>query len=60
MSNKVITVPNFTVKQMQWLEKQFPEIVHTPTSTNDELRHYFGQRSVLAVIRNRVVRTEDV
>lgn len=44
----------FTQKQMDFLEKQFPEQVGTPQTTDAQLRYWSGQRSVIAVLRTRV------
>lgn len=52
MSNE--TAPEFTRRQMEWLEKMFPEVAGTPTTTNEALRFHAGQRSVIHVVRQRV------
>lgn len=44
----------FSPAQLQWLEKQFPERVLPATASEAELRHYFGQRSVLSAVRDKV------
>lgn len=46
----------FHPEQMKYLEKIFCTVVHTPHSTENEMRHYNGQQSVLEFIRNRVQR----
>jgi hypothetical protein len=44
----------FTAKQLAYLEKNFQEIVGSPTTTEAELRWRSGQRSVLFFIKARV------
>ena len=43
----------FSPAQLQYLEEQFPEIVHGPNATEAAMRQYFGQRSVLHVVRSK-------
>jgi hypothetical protein len=47
---------NFTLKQVQELEKLFPTLVLPASATEAEMRTYFGQQSVMGVIRDRVQR----
>lgn len=47
----------FTRQQIEYLEKQFPEIIGTSSTPNDEYRFRAGQRSVVAFIRSRVANT---
>jgi len=44
----------FSPAQLQWLEAQFPERVLPATASEAELRHYFGQRSVINAVRDKV------
>jgi hypothetical protein len=44
---------------MEWLEKQFPEVAGTPTTSDAELRFRSGQRSVIAVIRLAVSEQQE-
>lgn len=44
----------FSPAQLRWLERQFPERVLPASASEAELRHYFGQRSVLNAIRDKV------
>lgn len=41
----------FTRLQLEFLERHFPEIVGSHTTTNDELRFRSGQRTVVAFCR---------
>lgn len=43
----------FSPAQLQYLEQQFPEIVHGPSASEATIRQYFGQRSVLHVVRSK-------
>lgn len=44
----------FTRQQVELLEKQFPEQIAQPTTTEAAMRHTAGQRSVVAFVRSRV------
>lgn len=50
----------FTLAQLQWLEKMFPERVIPVSESVDAMRTYFGQRSVIAVVRNRVANIQEI
>lgn len=57
-----INVPpqvKFTRQQIEWLEKQFPEVTGTATTSDAELRFRSGQRSVIAVIRTRAAEQQE-
>lgn len=41
----------FTPLQLQYLERFFPRVVHGPNVTENEMRHYNGQQSVMDTIR---------
>lgn len=44
----------FSPAQLQWLEGQFPERVLPATASEAEMRYYFGQRSVINAVRDKV------
>lgn len=44
----------FSPLQLKWLYKMFPQRVLPTTASIDEVRHYFGQQSVIATIRENV------
>ena len=54
MVNAVLTDVKFTAKQVAFLERNFQEIVGSPSTTEAELRWRSGQRSVLHFIKMRV------
>jgi len=62
MSFRIEDVPqieqkiHFHVEQLKWLEKMFPEIIHTPNSTPAEMYYSSGARRVLEAVRARVSR----
>lgn len=41
----------FTKAQLDLLEQAFPAVVLGPQTTEAQMRFYFGQRSVLALVR---------
>lgn len=43
----------FHHEQVKYLEKMFPERVHTPKNTPEEMYYYAGVRAVVAFIRER-------
>lgn len=43
----------FTRQQIEYLNKQFPEVAGTQTTTDAELRWRSGQRSVIAFLATR-------
>jgi hypothetical protein len=43
----------FSVAQLKYLEENFPQVVLGPHSSEEAMRHYFGQQSVLFAVRNR-------
>jgi hypothetical protein len=49
----------FTRQQIEWIEKQFPEVAGTPNTSDAELRFRSGQRSVIAVLRERVAGQQE-
>lgn len=49
----------FTRQQIEWLEKQFPEVAGTPSTSDAELRFRSGQRSVIAVVRSRAAEQQE-
>lgn len=53
MTSEVSKV-EFTQRQLDWLDKQFPEMIATPATTTEEIRFRSAQRSVLYYIKNRV------
>ena len=53
MSNTKEDTVQFSKEQYMYLEKMFPERVLQPTVPDNEVRHYFGQRSVMEVIRRK-------
>lgn len=44
----------FTREQLYKLKQVFPEVVHGPNSTEESMRHYFGQQSVVRYIEDTV------
>lgn len=54
MSTDIAKRVEFTRQQVEYLNKQFPEMVGTASTSTDELRFRAGQRSVLAFLLNRV------
>jgi len=46
----------FTAQQLAYLETVFPECVASGTTTDAQLRHSAGQRSVILHIKQRVRR----
>ena len=46
--------PNFTLRQIAWLEKMFPEFPATAATPDDQLRFSAGQRSVIRVVKERI------
>ncbi len=46
----------FTVEQLAFLEKLFPEQVFTHQTTEAQMRHYHGQRNVIDTVRRCVTR----
>jgi len=44
----------FSREQYEYLNKVFSEVVGTPSTTNEELRHNAGKRSVVYFIKDRV------
>lgn len=55
MSDKPIKeeIVYFHPEQVKYLEKVFPESVFSPAVTENALRHYNGQRSVIKFIQSR-------
>jgi hypothetical protein len=49
----------FTRQQVDWLNKHFPEVTGTPSTTDAELRFRSGQRSVIAFILTRVAEQQE-
>lgn len=47
---------HFHPEQVKWLEKVFPEILHTPNSTPAEMYYSSGMRRVVEAIRSKVQR----
>jgi len=43
----------FSASQLQYLEHLFPQVVLGPNSTEEAMRHYFGQQAVLEAVRRR-------
>jgi hypothetical protein len=43
----------FSASQLQYLEHMFPHVVLGPTSTEEAMRHYFGQQAVLEAVRRK-------
>lgn len=46
----------FTVEQLAFLERLFPEQVFTHQTTEAQMRHYHGQRNVIDTVRRCVTR----
>lgn len=46
----------FTQRQIDWLNSQFPEKLHSATVTDAELRHTAGQRSVILLVQQRLAK----
>jgi len=44
----------FHQEQIQWIEKMFPEPLHTPASTPAEMYYQSGIRRVVAVMKDKV------
>lgn len=44
----------FTQRQIDWLNSQYPEKLTTANATDAELRHSAGQRSVILLIHTRL------
>ena len=44
----------FHPEQLRWLESVFKPVVMGPEKSESEMRYYFGQQSVIEVIRGRV------
>lgn len=49
MTPKSVT---FTRRQVEYINKQFPEVVGGPATPNEELRYRQGQRSVVLFLRD--------
>lgn len=47
---------HFHPEQIKWLEKMFPEILHTPNSTPAEMYYSSGMRRVVEAVRSKVQR----
>ena len=47
--------PVFNATQFQYLQKMFPEYVLGPEVSEEKMRFYFGQQSVMQAIRERTV-----
>lgn len=45
---------NFTRQQVEYLNKQYPEVVGTAMTTEAEMRFRQGQRSVIAFLTTRL------
>ena len=43
----------FHPEQLKYLEKMFSRVVMLPSSTPEEIHHYFGQQSIIEFIRAR-------
>ena len=54
LDNNINTV-SFTKHQIAWLDKMFPEICGNHATSDAELRFRSGQRSVIAIIRQKGV-----
>jgi hypothetical protein len=46
----------FTAKQLDELEKTFPQMTLPHTASEAHMREYFGQQSVMEFVRKRVQR----
>jgi hypothetical protein len=46
--------PNFTQRQLDWLERMFSEYPATAATSNEQLRFNAGQRHVIRVIREQL------
>lgn len=44
----------FHPEQLKWLEKQFPEVVHSPSSTPEEMYFHSGTRRVIHTIKSKL------
>lgn len=44
----------FTARQLQYLERQYPEQLALPTVTVEQIRFNAGQRSVIMHLRTRL------
>lgn len=53
MLDNNINVVSFTRHQLAWLDKQFPEVCGNAMTTDAELRFRSGQRSVLAIMKQK-------
>ena len=47
---------HFHPEQLKWLEKMFPEILHSPNSTPAEMYYSSGIRRVVEAVRSKVQR----
>lgn len=47
----------FTRQQIEYLNKMFPEVAGTASTTDAELRYRSGQRSVIKALETRVADT---
>lgn len=43
----------FSVAQLQYLETLYPHVVMNATSSEQAMRHYFGQQAVVESVRRR-------
>lgn len=44
----------FHPEQLKWLEEVFQPVVMGPDKSESEMRYYFGQQSVIHLIRSKV------
>lgn len=49
----------FTRSQIEYLNKQYPERVMLPSTTEAEARFYAGQRSVILNLLNRITKERE-
>ncbi len=45
---------SFHPEQVRWLERMFPEVVHSPSNTPEEMYYHAGTRRVVLVIKCKV------
>lgn len=54
LPNQIDKTIRFNKAQLDFLEQQYPERMSTALMSNDEIRHYAAQRSVILFIKGRV------
>ena len=57
--DKPLVPIEFSRAQLEYLEKTFPNVVMSVTDSENKIRHYFGQQSVIEFIRTKT-RKSDV